>query len=202
MLAGDSLWRHYRRDHSIKGRWENMSSSSSSSVAVLFEACVLLLLWRALARRLRDVCIRVLVIWHLMTHTIFASFVCARSMHAMSSRGQSACTGLSREAAVCFPRFKTHCCRGTEGNELVGLAGGSGWWVSEGAFLLALVGFLAIAPQLEWASHFFMISMRRLRGNGKIHFPLASIGFSIPVMLTLRGCVKTAMRGCPLWKRR
>ncbi len=39
---------------------------------------VLLLLWRALARRLRDVCIRVLVIWHLMTHTIFASFVWAR----------------------------------------------------------------------------------------------------------------------------
>ncbi len=29
-------------------------------------------------------------------------------------------------AAVCFPRFKAHCCRGTEGNELVGLAGGSG----------------------------------------------------------------------------
>ncbi len=52
----------------------------------------LLLLWRALARRLRDVCIRVLVIWHLMTHTIFASFVWARSTHAMSSRGQSACT--------------------------------------------------------------------------------------------------------------
>ncbi len=43
-------------------------------------------------------------------------------------------------AAVCFPRFKTHCCRGTEGNELVGLAGGAGWWVREGAFLLALVG--------------------------------------------------------------
>ncbi len=31
-------------------------------------------------------------------------------------------------------------CRGTEGNELVGLAGGAGWWVREGAFLLALVG--------------------------------------------------------------
>ncbi len=29
-------------------------------------------------------------------------------------------------AAVCLPRFKTHCCRGAEGNELVGLAGGSG----------------------------------------------------------------------------
>ncbi len=59
----------------------------------------------------------------------------------MSSRGQSACTvsffyekapllsvSLFEEggAAVCFPRFKTHGCRGTEGNELVGLAGGSG----------------------------------------------------------------------------
>ncbi len=52
----------------------------------------LLLLWRALARRLRDVCIRVLVIWHLMTHTIFAFFVWARSTHAMFSREQSACT--------------------------------------------------------------------------------------------------------------
>ncbi len=33
-------------------------------------------------------------------------------------------------------------------------------------------------------------------------FPHASTGFSILVMLTWRGCVKTAMRGCPLWKRR
>ncbi len=52
----------------------------------------LLLLWRALARRLGDVCIRVLVIWHLMTHMIFASFVWARSTHAMFSRERSACT--------------------------------------------------------------------------------------------------------------
>ncbi len=175
-------------------------------------------------------------------------------------------------AAVCFPRFKTHCCRGTEGNELVGLAGGAGWWVREGAFLLALVGrergwatgwwwcdlayiiwssgwcsaglcpgragdvwgrrswgwarsillpcvwrvtggygtrhgeawlaveagqnggaagvvsmsviFLAIVPQLKWAFHFFQISIRRLRGNGKSRFLLAYTSFSIPVMLT------------------
>ncbi len=52
----------------------------------------LLLLWRALARHLGDVCIRVLVIWHLMTHMIFASFVWARSTHAMFSRERSACT--------------------------------------------------------------------------------------------------------------
>ncbi len=36
----------------------------------------------------------------------------------------------------------------------------------------------------------------------KSHFPHAFTGFSILVMLTWRGCVKTAMRGCPLWKRR
>jgi len=30
---------------------------------------------------------------------------------------------------------------------------------------------------------------------------LVFIGFSILVMLTLRGCVKMAMRGCPLCKR-
>ncbi len=32
-------------------------------------------------------------------------------------------------------------------------------------------------------------------------FFLVFIGFSILVMLTLRGCVKKAMRGCPLCKR-
>ncbi len=30
------------------------------------------------------------------------------------------------EAAVCFPQFRTHRCRGTEENEIVGVAGGSG----------------------------------------------------------------------------
>ncbi len=43
LLAGDSLWRHYRRDHSIKGRRENTSSTSSS------EACV-----QSMAPRLED----------------------------------------------------------------------------------------------------------------------------------------------------
>ncbi len=43
LLASDSLWRHYRRDHSIKGRRENTSSTSSS------EACV-----RSMAPRLED----------------------------------------------------------------------------------------------------------------------------------------------------
>ncbi len=106
-----------------------------------------LLLWWALARRLRSVWIRVLVIWHPMTHTIFASFVWARSTHAMSLRGKSGCTvsfflwkssGLvcpsfeERGVAVCFPRFGTHHCRGTEANEIVGFAVGYGRWVREG----------------------------------------------------------------------
>ncbi len=82
-----------------KGRRENTSSTSfvftdcfvwsvhSGKSTVLY-----LLLWRALARSLRSVWICVLVIWHPITHTIIASFVWARSMHAMSSRGKSACT--------------------------------------------------------------------------------------------------------------
>ncbi len=57
--------------------------------------------------------------------------------------------------------------------------------------------FLAIKPQLKWTFHFFLISIRRLKRNGKSHFPLASTSSSITVMLTLQGCVKTAMRGCP-----
>ncbi len=40
-----------------------------------------------------------------------------------------------RGAAVCFPRFKTHRCRGTEENEIVGFAGGSSRWVRERACL-------------------------------------------------------------------
>ncbi len=42
-----------------------------------------------------------------------------------------------RGAAVCFPRFKTHRCRGTEANEIVGFAVGCGWWVGEGPPLFA-----------------------------------------------------------------
>ncbi len=55
-----------------------------------------------------------------MTHTIVASFVWAKSTHAMSLRGQSACTVSYKKApfssvplfeergtAVCFPRFGT-----------------------------------------------------------------------------------------------
>ncbi len=74
--------------------------------------------------------------WH--KHNLCV-FVWARSMHAMSLRGNLRAlwvcfyekTLLSsvplfeeREAAVCFPRFGTNRCRGTEANEIVGFAVG------------------------------------------------------------------------------
>ncbi len=98
MLASYSLWRHYRRDHNKRGAGRINHPLLSSSLTGLFwsvhsgkNTVFLLLSWRALARRLRSVWIRVFVIWHPMTHTIVASFVWARSTHAMSLRGQSAC---------------------------------------------------------------------------------------------------------------
>ncbi len=79
-----------------------------------------------------------------MTHTIVASFVWAKSTHAMSLRGQSACTVSYKKApfssvplfeergtAVCFPRFRYRC-RGTEAIEIAGFAVGYGRWVREG----------------------------------------------------------------------
>ncbi len=39
-----------------------------------------------------------------------------------------------RGSAVCFPWFGNHRVQGTEENEIVGHAGGSGRWVREGAF--------------------------------------------------------------------
>ncbi len=100
----------------IKSRLENTSSSSSSSLTGLFEACILvgiqfsfIIKWRALARHSRSVWIRVLVIWHPMTHTIVASFVWARSTHAMSLRGQSACivsVSLWKSSALICPSFR------------------------------------------------------------------------------------------------
>ncbi len=99
-----------------KGRRENTSCSSSSSLTVLFEACnsgkitvFLLLSWRALARRLGSVWIRVLVIWQPMTHTTLASFVWAWSTHAMSLRGRFACIvsgSLWGSSALIYPSFR------------------------------------------------------------------------------------------------
>ncbi len=106
----DSVWRYICKNttcwpataHDVttgvpqyKCRRENTSSAFSSSLTGLFEACRVNLvrvqflskLWRALARRLGSVWIRVLVIWHPMTHTTVASFVWAWSTHAMSLRG-------------------------------------------------------------------------------------------------------------------
>ncbi len=66
----------------------------------------------------------------------------------MSLRGEFACTVHSRlvplfkerGAAVCFPRFGTHRCRGTEAIEIAGFAVGYGRWIIEGPSLFALVG--------------------------------------------------------------
>ncbi len=80
-----------------KGRRENISSTSFVFIDCFVwsvhsgkSTVFYLLSWRALARCLRSVWI--LAIWHPMTRTIFAFFVWARSTHAMSSRGKSACT--------------------------------------------------------------------------------------------------------------
>ncbi len=96
----DSVWRYIWKNttcwpataHDVttgvpqyKFRREDTSSAFSSSLTDLFEACkvntgkstVFFLLWRALARRLGSVWIRVLAIWHPMTHTTVASFVWA-----------------------------------------------------------------------------------------------------------------------------
>ncbi len=68
-------------------------------------------------------------------NTIIASFVWAKSMQAMSLRGNLRALWVffyekaplssvplfeERGAAICFPRFGTHRCRGTEANEIVG----------------------------------------------------------------------------------
>ncbi len=91
-----------------------------------------------------------------------SSFVWARSMHAMSLRGNLRALWLffyeksplssvplfeEREAAVCFPRFGTHRCRGTEANEIMGFAVGYGRWVREGLPL-----FVRIGREREWAA--------------------------------------------------
>ncbi len=82
--------------------------------------------------------------WH--KHNL-CIFIWARSMHVMSLRGNLRALWVcfyekallssvplfeEREAAVCFPRFGTNRCRGTEANEIVGFAVGYGRWVREG----------------------------------------------------------------------
>ncbi len=63
------------------------------------------------------------------------------------------------------------------------------------------VSFWPKYPQLEWA---FLSSENldvEIEKEWKKLFFLVFIGFSILVMLTLRRCLKMAMRGCPLCKR-
>ncbi len=148
-----------------KCRREDTSSAFSSSLTDLFEACKVnlvrlqfsFLLWRALAKRLGSVWIRVLVIWH----GLFDTHDCCVFLFGQRARTRCLWGGglralwaapyedapLSpvplfeeRGAAVCFPRFKSHRCRGTEDIEIVGLAGGSSRWVWEGAFPFTRVG--------------------------------------------------------------
>ncbi len=115
LLAGDSLWRQYRCEHNIRGAGGEYIHPLLRLHWRLFEACILVrvqflsISWRALARHLRSVWIRVLVIWHPMTHTIFAFFVWAKSTHAMSLRGKSAWTVsffLWKSSALVCPSFR------------------------------------------------------------------------------------------------
>ncbi len=75
-ILEDSLWRHCRRDHSIKGRRENASSTSSS------EACI-----RSMAPRLEDA----------VSHSLLSGnhgYICnlrrslSRELRTASSRGR------------------------------------------------------------------------------------------------------------------
>ncbi len=160
----DSVWRYIWKNttcwpataHDVttgvpqyKCRRAKTSSAFSSSLTDLFEACKVnlvrvqfsFLLWRALARRFGSVWIRVLVIWHPMTHTtlrlLFGHGARTRCpwggglralWAALYEEAQLSPVPLFEErgAAVCFSRFKTHRCRGTEANEIVGFAVGYG----------------------------------------------------------------------------
>ncbi len=86
-----------------------MHESGKSTVSTLLR--------RALARHLGSVRIRVLVIWHPMTHTTVASFVWAWSTHAISLRGRFVCivsSSLWRSSALACPSF-----RGKRGSRLL-----------------------------------------------------------------------------------
>ncbi len=128
----DSVWRYICKNttcwpataHDVttgvsqyKCRREHTSSAflRLQLTVCLKKTCILvgysfpLLSWRALARRSRSVWIRVLVIWHPMTHTIVASFVWAKSTHAMSLRGQSACIvscSIWKSSVLVCPSFR------------------------------------------------------------------------------------------------
>ncbi len=127
----DSVWRYICKNttcwpataHDVttgvpqyKCRRENTSSAFSSSLTGLFEACRVNLVrvqfsnstMASTSKALGSVWIRVLVIWHPMTHTTVASFVWAWSTHAMSLRGRFACIvsgSLWGSSALACPSF-------------------------------------------------------------------------------------------------
>ncbi len=130
---------------------EDTSSAFSSSLTGLFEACRVNLVRVQFSnstmastskafRKCVDPCPRYLtpddthdccVFCLGMEHArdVLEGAVCVHcerlSMRKLSSR-LSSCLFEERGAAVCFPRFKTHRCRGTEANEIVGFAVGCG----------------------------------------------------------------------------
>ncbi len=138
-----------------------------------------------------------------------------------------------KSVSVCFPRFETHRCRGTEAIEIVGFAVGYGRWVREGTAPFrtrrragdvwgrgSWDWTLSILLHCIWTSYwrlwiikinlsghksparaslpFFINLDVKVEKEWKKLFFLVFICFSILVMPTLRGCVKMAMRGCPL----
>ncbi len=72
-----------------------------------------------------DCCVFCLGIEH--ARDVFEGAVCVDCERLPMRTLRSRLSLFSRKvgAAVCFPRFNSHRCRGTEENEIVGLAGGS-----------------------------------------------------------------------------
>ncbi len=130
--------------------WRNVHSGRNT--------VFLYLSWRALARRLRlcvdpcpcyltpddthDRCVFCLGEEH--ARDVFEGAIC---VHCEKAPFSSVPLFEERGAAVCFPRFGTHRCRGTEAIEIAGFAVGYGRWVREGPPLFACVG-----REREWAA--------------------------------------------------
>ncbi len=155
LLVGDSLWRHYRRDHSTRAPGEyiihffrlhwllclkrafwkeyGFLSIIMASTSKVFKKCVDT---RNLTPddthnlcvfRLGEEHARDVLEGEICVHCELFSMKSLRSRLSLFSRKEG--------ASICFPRFGIHSCRGTEENEIVGFAVWSGRWVREGAFL-------------------------------------------------------------------
>ncbi len=130
--------------------WRNVHSGRNT--------VFLYLSWRALARRLRlcvDPCPRYLTpddthdrcvfcLGEEHARDVFEGAIC---VHCEKAPFSSVPLFEERGTAVCFPRFGTHRCRGTEAIEIAGFAVGYGRWVREGLPLFACVG-----REREWAA--------------------------------------------------